>query len=224
MPVFIQPYRFAAPFDPLTLSPAVWFDPSDAASVTLNGGNVSQINDKSGNARHAAQGTAGNQPPYVTAGMNGKNIIQFTATNHLLGTSSYTVTQPHTMVVVIKMNDLTGSPAVLYTQPDTEIATQPNWRIYAGTTATSSITADTSAHAMGFVVNGASSSIIMDGVTVQSGLSVGSNGQTTQLFIGRSGSRSAKADYGEIFDIPGVLSGASLTNLFAYLKAKWGTP
>lgn len=66
-------------FSPLLYNPTAWWDPSDSASVTLNSGRVSQINDKSGNARHLAQPTAGNQPLYETAptGFNGRNAIYF---------------------------------------------------------------------------------------------------------------------------------------------------
>ena len=53
---------------PLSISGlALWLDSSDASSVTLDGSNnVSQWNDKSGNARHAAQSTALNRPSWLT--------------------------------------------------------------------------------------------------------------------------------------------------------------
>ena len=41
---------------------SLWLDASDASTITLNGSTVSQWNDKSGNARHATQATAANQP------------------------------------------------------------------------------------------------------------------------------------------------------------------
>jgi len=67
----------AAPLDPLTLSPFAWFDASDTSSITSSGGNVSQWNDKSGNARHATQATGANQPVTASATMNGLNVLQF---------------------------------------------------------------------------------------------------------------------------------------------------
>lgn len=56
---------------------ALWLDAEDATSITLNGTTVSQWNDKSGNARHAVQGTAANQPTYTTSGLNGKPALTF---------------------------------------------------------------------------------------------------------------------------------------------------
>ena len=44
----------------------LWHDATDAGSITLNGGNVDTINDKSGNGRHFSQATASQQPPYVS--------------------------------------------------------------------------------------------------------------------------------------------------------------
>jgi hypothetical protein len=54
---------------------ALWLDAQDTASITLNGSNVSQWNDKSGSGRHAAQPTAISQPTYgVTNGVQAVNF------------------------------------------------------------------------------------------------------------------------------------------------------
>jgi hypothetical protein len=55
---------------------ALWLDAEDTASITLNGSNVSQWDDKSGNNRHATQGTASNQPAYAATGLNGKPTVE----------------------------------------------------------------------------------------------------------------------------------------------------
>lgn len=49
-------------WSPKQLSPSVWLDASDSASVVLTDGVVSQWSDKSGNNRHATQSTAANRP------------------------------------------------------------------------------------------------------------------------------------------------------------------
>jgi hypothetical protein len=57
-----------------------WWDAADSASVTLDSGRVSQLSDKSGNARHLTNTTSGStQPSYVTAGRNGLNVARFAA-------------------------------------------------------------------------------------------------------------------------------------------------
>lgn len=65
----------------------LWFDPSDASTITLNGSNVSQMLDKSGNNNHASQAGGSNQPPYTVGGLNGKNVITFAASKWLSFTS-----------------------------------------------------------------------------------------------------------------------------------------
>lgn len=59
-----------------------WWDFADAATVTLNSGDVASISDKSGNSRAASQGTAGNQPGYSTAAINSKNVANFVGANN----------------------------------------------------------------------------------------------------------------------------------------------
>jgi hypothetical protein len=57
-----------------------WWDASDASSVTLDSGRVSQLADKSGNGRHLTNTTSGStQPSYITAGRNGLNVARFAA-------------------------------------------------------------------------------------------------------------------------------------------------
>ena len=55
---------------------ALWLDAEDAASITLNGTTVSQWQDKSGNGRHASQGTVTRQPLYDSTGLGGRPIIK----------------------------------------------------------------------------------------------------------------------------------------------------
>jgi hypothetical protein len=65
-------------FDPRTIpNCALWLDPADTSTVTLNGANVSQLNDKSGLGYNMSQTTAGNQPTYSTA-LNGNRMLTFT--------------------------------------------------------------------------------------------------------------------------------------------------
>ena len=55
-------------WSPNMLNTALWLDAADADTITLDvSNNVEQWNDKSGNGRHATQGTAGSRPPYDAA-------------------------------------------------------------------------------------------------------------------------------------------------------------
>jgi hypothetical protein len=77
LPLFVASHRF----DPRSI-PGLesWWDAADAASVTLDSGRVSQLADKSGKGRHAANTTSGStQPSYVTGARNGLNVARFAA-------------------------------------------------------------------------------------------------------------------------------------------------
>lgn len=69
--------RLMAPWTPAAISTALWLDAADESTITLNGSTVSQWRDKSGSSGHVSQGTAGLQPAYLTADLNGKAGIDF---------------------------------------------------------------------------------------------------------------------------------------------------
>ena len=75
----------AATWTPANLAGlALWLDAADASTITLNGSNVSQWNDKSGNNRHASQAVAANQPTYTAAALNSRNVVTQTASKFLI--------------------------------------------------------------------------------------------------------------------------------------------
>lgn len=72
----INPFVFSG-FDPLSLSPALWLDASDAATITSSGGKVSEWRDKSTNGYKAVQATSSAQPTTNSVTQNGLNVLSF---------------------------------------------------------------------------------------------------------------------------------------------------
>ena len=68
---------------------ALWLDAADSSTITLNGSTVSQWNDKSGNARHATQGTAASQPTYSQNQLSGKPAVVFDGTDDFMSVSAF---------------------------------------------------------------------------------------------------------------------------------------
>jgi len=64
-------------------------DPTISSNVSLNAGNISQVNDTAGNNLHVVQSTAARQPLYSIGGFNGKNAIYFDGGNDCLTTANY---------------------------------------------------------------------------------------------------------------------------------------
>jgi surface protein len=85
-------------WSPATVSPTVWFDANDAATLTTASGTVSAWADKSGNANNATQATGANQPTLTANSIGGRPAVVFNTANAQLpfnGTSivnsNYTV-------------------------------------------------------------------------------------------------------------------------------------
>lgn len=71
------------PWTPADITTQLWLDADDAGTITLNAG-LFQWADKSGNSRHATQGTASAQPSLTSAALGGRDVLTFDATDDLL--------------------------------------------------------------------------------------------------------------------------------------------
>lgn len=67
-----------------TPPPDIWIKANDAATVTLVGSNISQINDKSATVANFSQSTAGNQPLRNATGINNLPVMQFDGSTDIL--------------------------------------------------------------------------------------------------------------------------------------------
>jgi hypothetical protein len=93
----------ATGFNPKSIAGlANWWDAADSSTVTLNGATVSSWANKGGGPA-LAQGTAGAQPTYTTAGVNGKNVLTFDGGDVLSASASYS-TQSSTIFMVVREN------------------------------------------------------------------------------------------------------------------------
>lgn len=79
----------------------LWLDAADSSSVLLSGSNVTQWNDKSGNARNATQATASNQPTYSSSNLN------FNGTSSFLTLADF-VARPTNLFAVVQANTLSA--------------------------------------------------------------------------------------------------------------------
>lgn len=108
----INPYQFKRLWTPADITTALWLDAADTSTVTTVSGAVSQWNDKSGNARHATQGTAANRPTYTSAGQNGLNVLTLDGSNDSMAlASNLALGTAHTVVIAAK-NSATITAAI----------------------------------------------------------------------------------------------------------------
>ena len=120
-----------AGFNPLTLSPALWLDASDASTlytdsglttlVAADGDPVGGWQDKSGNSRHATQASGTNKPLYKTGVKNSKSILRFDGVNDALAIASSTAyfkflhATEGSFFIVFRTNPSVSNPNTIYT-------------------------------------------------------------------------------------------------------------
>lgn len=91
----------------------LWLDAADAATISIGTG-VSEWRDKSGNARHAVQTVAANQPVYNLASVNGLNSVNFDGSNDFLNNDTMPLFTAKTVYIVVKANNATGGTIIQF--------------------------------------------------------------------------------------------------------------
>jgi len=84
-----------------------WLDADDGATITEAGGNVSQWDDKSGNANHVSQTTGSLQPETGAASINGINTIRFV--NEALENTAFAIGGDLTIIIVANVFEVNNS-------------------------------------------------------------------------------------------------------------------
>jgi hypothetical protein len=102
----------ARKFTPANITTALWLDAADASTITLNGSTVSQWNDKSGNGRHATQGTTAAQPTRTLSGLNSRTVLTFNGVDGgSIMSTTWNLSNNFSMFAVAIKNTQTSDPA-----------------------------------------------------------------------------------------------------------------
>lgn len=231
-----QPFRGfgggAAPFNPLLLSPSVWF--SDTGS------DPGVWPDLSGNGRHAGQATPSKRPAIIAGGRNGRQVRRFDGNNDTLQTASFELPAFSTMFVVQSCVPKHGAKFWFEHGPNTNTVQGQffqgmdgtTWTInrgglHAGYAGLSSNWSGDEWAVASFVYNG-QGFIYKNGSLVSSASSVGNarlNTLTPQPMNIGSRNQSTlymQGDLAEILIVPAVLFSADRQNVERYLGNKWG--
>lgn len=91
-----------AEWTPAEISTELWLDAADAATISESGGAVSQWSDKSGNDRHATQGTAANKPTTGTHTQNSLNAMRFDGADDFFSIPGLSSLSQATIFIVLK--------------------------------------------------------------------------------------------------------------------------
>jgi hypothetical protein len=223
----------SASFSPLSIPGlALWLDASDASTLFQDDAGttpaaadtdpVGYWGDKSGNARHAIQATAGSKPTLQTGELNGKNVIRWDTGDLLVSTFGGTLAQPNTVWIIAKgagtyyCDGIDGANrhAIFYdsallsmfagAQIDAAGITPTDWSV---------LTARFNTAASNFRHNGVSKVTGDPGANALTGLTVGNrNG---------GGANALNGDIAEIIVAAGAASAATVSAVESYLNTKW---
>jgi hypothetical protein len=94
-------------WEPSMLSPLLWLDFADTSTITTSSGSITQIDDKSGNGRHATS-SSGSRPTQGT--VNGNNCMVTTASQYVQIPTSLNV---QCFIIVVQFTDLTGEQFIV---------------------------------------------------------------------------------------------------------------
>lgn len=119
--VIINQHNFGG-WTPARITTSLWLDASDSStlydatsggSLVAANGAIARWQDKSGNARHVTQSTAGSRPTRKTAVQNSLDAVLFDGGDHLENSSSSPIpTDAKTIVCLVKSADATGGTII----------------------------------------------------------------------------------------------------------------
>jgi hypothetical protein len=229
-------WRAVGQFSPIDLDPLLWFDAADLTTITQSSGAVSQWNDKSGNARHATQTSAGLQPATGTRTINSLNVLDFNGDALFIPDESALRPSTFTSFLVVEA-DTTSERRDIFASGNALAFSSNNWimgrsaeaQSFLGRTPSSVLTAGSFS---GPTVLGWRH----DGSTVNGTIGLAPSLNTSSTIgtdntrgIGIGASRTTETGIAAAFDgaiaelvfYSGVLSAADRFRMFSYLYAKW---
>jgi len=206
-----------------------WYDAMDESTISLSGSDITGFEDKSSNNRDLAVGT--NSPSYSVV----TNRITFDKTNseNLRNAGTWTISQPHTTVVVYKKTVakdiaeyMIGSNTA--TPYGGLIGTSTSgtgvWIMTSGTAWNISAN-DYSDHIHIAEFNGASSKYYIDDDAALTGGDPSTNVMTgIELGSYNNGAVYIDAEFMEAICYSGILSDSDRELLITYLQDKWSLP
>lgn len=228
-------------FSPTNLPNLVqWFDPSDSSTVTLNGSNVFQLADKSGNNHHATQFSFGNQPLLDVAALNGFDAVSFDGSDEELDLpdpGGITGSQNRSLFLVFENDSISNNQAIisygsastgrsfhLVTRGSSNKLGIGTWNNDYNSTG---LSPGTSPHVGAVILNGTAlgdCTLYLDGLGEAA--SGGSNVNTSAVGSSKIGSTHGNDDMdgriGEIILYSTALSAADRHKVEGYLAHKWG--
>ena len=215
-----------------------WFDMSDLSTITEVGGQVSQIDDKSGAGNHVLQATGADQPLTGTRKRNSLNVLEWQDANMNLQSPVLTggvLNDALTVFCVAEFDDATSGNRRFYTLTNASSNNRAQYkkrnnannntlRIRNGSNITSVVSADERLRFMTAIFDGVNSVAFRDREVIATGDTGGGDPTADGILLGAgSGPTGNNFDgsYGEFLAYEGRLSPELIELNWQYLEGKW---
>lgn len=193
---------------------------ADAITGLSDGNQVASWTDSSGNAKHAANATSGEQPTYQTNEINGMPVVRFDSTDDDLTITGHGLTKPCTIAMVMKSAAADSSDRFI--SSTNMMVTRVAGPLFSMSGGPTYGTHDTNVHVhvLGFAATGDQYGSL-DGTVTTGGAAAGA--PSANLVLNSGGAANvAGMDLGEIVAIQGALSVDDRQKLEGYLAHRWG--
>jgi hypothetical protein len=225
---------------PAGLGASWWLDAADPATRTVSGTAVSEWRDKSGNGRHAGQGTATAQPAVAAAAMHGLDVIRFDGSDRLqtaafsavpAGSSDVSLVTVHRVLATSGYGTVVGNYPSGNLQMMYGFAVAPYvnpWGLWLNTQVPSTPTPSTAVTGRTYLTGAVRAGGQITMFTGASQTNVASNTQSLggatawSLGANTAGGEFGTVDIAETIVVPSALGTVDRQRLEGYLAHKWG--
>lgn len=228
------------PFSPDQLPGcALWFDGADRGVLTLSGSNVTQWNDKSGNARNTNSVTG--TPTWISNSVNKQWGVYFNGSSHFYGDFTYSANTLSSFVVATIESDgaSDGRLFSVCTTTAEDFGTALGMNVFSriGTTTEIATFRNFSFAGRGMnisyatpflvesILDGTSNAAFTNGNSATGGATSGNFGFTRYAIANSAGTNNAQRNKGFIFEVvmyTTVLTQSQRQQVEGYLSQKWG--
>lgn len=220
---FMDKYGLRTAFLPSNLPNLALWAKADAG-VTLNGSNVANWADQSGNGRDWIQATPGAQPIFTANSTNGLPTLDFDGARNMIAAAATVFTQPTTVFLVGRYSAAVANQYFLDDTTLNKLVFQNfggNFRAYAGALIDAGAQVINNVYVMSAVFNGVSSIAALNGNEVPGNVG---GGIATGLTLGSAagGILGLTGSIPEVIIYRGVLSALDRANVSRYLAARYG--
>lgn len=221
------------PFSPLVYRPTVWLnstrglfqDSSFTTPAVADADPVGGWQDQSGNGNHVTQATTTKRPALKLSIRNGQPVIRFDGVDDNLQKvfTGGNLSQPYTTFAVYALRSWNaGDTKVIYTgtSDNPQWADVNLWRMFAGVTVNTAVTADALWHVNSVEWNAGSTKYRLDGGSETTAAANPGAAVMAGLVLGTTSTSTAPADVDvmQVIVYPGLLTAVQKANVFNYLN------